>query len=254
MQNQQIREEAARMSTPRLPPPEYASEIKKLRSANSVMGEALNQCVEVLERDWSDAPLATTTAKEPAVQSGQTLMALTVLKHIRDVLGGSAESFDPNVLAPLLRISPSTSPIIKSSNSVTGPVVTNPKIIPPSVGQPPPTILRSISNSASSTHPTLLLGSRSDQPLPALSRTPQTRVIRTPLADTARSPPISTSLSSSPLATQVPQQKGMAVAAASFSSISKKNSMESDPLLGLGVEGGRQESRSLVVDPLGALG
>lgn len=216
------------------------------------MGEALNQCVEVLERDWSNAPVAATTSKEPALQSGQTLMALTVLKHIRDVLGGAAENFDPNVLAPLLRISPSTSPMVQSSSRLPSPTQIVKTTVPPSTGKPLPIPSGSV---PSPPHPTLLLGSRADKPLPTLFRTPQipqTRAMRTPLADQSRSLPNST-LSSSQLPTQVPQSRTRmveAAAAQSISSSSKKSSTSRDPLLGLGGEGGGKN----VVDPLGVLG
>ena len=121
-------------------------------------------------------------------------MALTALKHVRDVLGGEAATFNANVLAPLL---PSPGVPATSLPTVSAPV-SNPILPPPPPSKSPPPILPSPPRpkplplstplatpipaftapqapSAARTHdraPSAPLPSRGTQPLPSLTRTP----------------------------------------------------------------------------------
>ena len=64
------------------------------------MGKAVDLCVGVLERQW--ATEGSKKERESSKGLAEGLMALTALKHVRDVLGGEAATFNANVLAPLL--------------------------------------------------------------------------------------------------------------------------------------------------------
>ncbi|GAA5865285.1 hypothetical protein JCM3774_004923 [Rhodotorula dairenensis] len=92
------------------PPPvvdkDTLADLASMRAASLAMSEAVDICVAVLEKtlapperspqtvaDKADGPEADTSAAQ--------MMALTVLRHVRDVLGGQAPTFDGSVLQPL---------------------------------------------------------------------------------------------------------------------------------------------------------
>lgn len=81
---------AARLSEP----------LRKVTAANKAIGSALSACIEVLEQSWLDrSAIAHTETPEDFEQSDlNTLMSFTALKHIRDVLEGTATEFDPATL------------------------------------------------------------------------------------------------------------------------------------------------------------
>ncbi|GAA5890399.1 hypothetical protein JCM5296_002811 [Sporobolomyces johnsonii] len=214
-----------------------ASDLVRMRASNLAMSDALGLCVSVLERaivppspappskalDASPrGPIAASqgpddvaldergtksTTESSTTSVAPQVMALTALKHIRDVLGGQAQSFDPNVLSPLrhalneleTRSSPAlpTPPLISPSSPVPTPserpALPQPPTVEPKpastsestaapaydpststfpVLQPAPSSPPAPRPPTSSSQPVLLLGARTDRPLPALSRTP----------------------------------------------------------------------------------
>ncbi|KAJ9479036.1 Adenylyltransferase and sulfurtransferase UBA4 [Pseudozyma hubeiensis] len=74
--------------------------LRKVTAANKAIGSALSACIEVLEQSWLDrSAIAHTETPEGFEQSDlNTLMSFTALKHIRDVLEGTATEFDPATL------------------------------------------------------------------------------------------------------------------------------------------------------------
>lgn len=122
-----------------------------------------------------------TSQPERAEPSSEVLFAMTALKHVRDTLGGQSHAFDPNVLSPLVHAledgrfpdPPPRSPGL------------TPPAPPPPVQAPAPSMARARSTSPVNTTsprqvrlpPTgaapLMLGARTDKPLPSLTRTPQ---------------------------------------------------------------------------------
>ncbi|GAA6028006.1 hypothetical protein JCM8097_001826 [Rhodosporidiobolus ruineniae] len=151
------------------------------------------------------AGLGSSAGKKAAPPLGPQTMALTALKHVRDVLGGQAVVFDPSVLEPLKFVLEGSSPlpapqpplppnaIVSSPPLPPLPPVESPQppstsAFPPSPASPPSKAVRPESSnptppSASSSSataaslsaptPTLLLGSRAEKPVTSLSRTPQ---------------------------------------------------------------------------------
>ncbi|GAA5885299.1 hypothetical protein JCM16303_005995 [Sporobolomyces ruberrimus] len=101
------------------------ADLARMRASGTAMAEALDLCVTVLERalspptsnsvngqsgaDHKTANGAGSTDRRPSSQStlplspalGSQVMAITTLKHVRDVLGGQAKGFDSSVLLPL---------------------------------------------------------------------------------------------------------------------------------------------------------
>ncbi|GAA6060702.1 hypothetical protein JCM10212_003323 [Sporobolomyces blumeae] len=114
------------------PPPAFKdalSDLAKMRASSIAMANALDLCVSVLERALTPpTPVMPSSEFEGAQGSGggeptrigsssssstlrgsaasaaalaPQVMAITALKHVRDVLGGQANSFDSSVLHPL---------------------------------------------------------------------------------------------------------------------------------------------------------
>ena len=113
--------------------------------------------------------------------SSEVLFAMTALKHVRDTLGGQSHAFDPNVLSPLVHA--------LEDGRFPDPPPRSPGLTPPA--PPPPTQPAAFAvgrtRSTSPVNPTnprqvrspatgappLMLGARTDKPLPSLTRTPQ---------------------------------------------------------------------------------
>ncbi|GAA5991738.1 hypothetical protein JCM11641_004848 [Rhodosporidiobolus odoratus] len=227
------------------PPPAPAakdalSDLAKMRASSLSMSSAIDLCVAVLEKGLiPPTPVASPDLERTKDDVGEHIplsiprakgddskapppigqvMALTALKHIRDVLSGSAQAFDPSVLAPLHQVlatsngSPAPSPTAALSPT---PTYTSPPLPPlpsielpqpraASLAPPPPllpiartpspiaapatrspTLSTTTASSISprlpspsldpTSTPSLLLGSRREQPSTGLSRTPQPR-------------------------------------------------------------------------------
>ncbi|GAA5859295.1 hypothetical protein JCM8547_001970 [Rhodosporidiobolus lusitaniae] len=216
---------------PTAPPPaskDALSDLAKMRTSSLSMSSAIDLCVQVLERELvpptpvasplladdtngcrGDIPLSTgkTTASHPPPLGTQT-MALTALKHIRDVLGGQATTFDSSVLGPLRQVlegSPQQSttsapfpPPSTFSSPPLPPLPSSPSPKPssqPSLAPAPPSPARTVPAAAlpapmaaapsASATPSLHLGARGEKPLTGLSRTPQPNR----LPDVPRYPP-----------------------------------------------------------------
>ncbi|GAA5934133.1 uncharacterized protein JCM15063_000563 [Sporobolomyces koalae] len=201
-----------------------AADLARMRVSSAAMGEALGLCISVLERalspptpDLSGAQNLASTAKS-ASGAGSTpaptslsiapqIMAITAMKHVRDVLGGQAKTFDPSVLTPLqqtldllnksppLPPLPIESPPLRPSSPPTATLHAPPSPaqttsaevhVSPSLRAPAPPPVHSKPTSSPSLLPsevlestratgtiTNYLGSRSERPLPMLTRTPQ---------------------------------------------------------------------------------
>lgn len=76
---------------------EASDPLAKLTAANKAIGSALSVCIQVLEQSWLDRSAAP-RPDELEQNDINTLMSFTALKHIRDVLGGTAAEFDPATL------------------------------------------------------------------------------------------------------------------------------------------------------------
>lgn len=98
------------------PPPvvdkDTLADLATLRAASRAMSEAVDVCVTVLEKTLAPParpPLAATYPDKrddaAAEASAAQMMALTALRHVRDVLGGEAPTFDASVLDPLKQMS-----------------------------------------------------------------------------------------------------------------------------------------------------
>lgn len=82
-----------------------------MRAASQAMSGAVDLCVTVLEQTLApqlevnglDKPSANTDIA--ARNAASQMMALTTLRHVRDVLSGSAPTFDPSVMQPLRELS-----------------------------------------------------------------------------------------------------------------------------------------------------
>ncbi|KAK4058404.1 hypothetical protein OIO90_000562 [Microbotryomycetes sp. JL221] len=97
---------------------DYLAEIGKMRATSIAMADAIDRCITVLQQEvvigkprrtsftsnaTTSQPLldANTSDGDALPPSGETMMALTALSHIRDVLSGKARTFDQSVLSPL---------------------------------------------------------------------------------------------------------------------------------------------------------
>ena len=93
------------------PPPvvdkDTLADLASLRAASRAMSEAVDVCVTVLEKTLAPParPAAEKTDVSAAEASAAQMMALTALRHVRDVLGGEAPTFDASVLDPLKEMS-----------------------------------------------------------------------------------------------------------------------------------------------------
>jgi TBC1 domain family protein 5 len=98
------------------PPPvvdkDTLADLASLRAASRAMSEAVDVCVAVLEKTLAPPAQPPPTAADPekrdeaaAEASAAQMMALTALRHVRDVLGGEAPTFDASVLDPLKEMS-----------------------------------------------------------------------------------------------------------------------------------------------------
>ena len=80
-------------------------------SSNKAISEAISVCVDVLERSWLSLREGASIRddKEDVDQNdANVMMSFTALKHIRDVLSGTAQEFDPATLPPKDADTPST--------------------------------------------------------------------------------------------------------------------------------------------------
>ncbi|SJX62957.1 related to molybdenum cofactor biosynthetic protein [Sporisorium reilianum f. sp. reilianum] len=79
---------------------DLAGQLSKLVTANKAIGSALSACIEVLEQSWLDRSASADEKRSDELEQSDlnTLMSFTALKHIRDVLDGTATEFDPATL------------------------------------------------------------------------------------------------------------------------------------------------------------
>lgn len=78
---------------------DLADQLVKLKTANKAVGSALSACIDVLEQNWLQRSSESDSKEDELGQSDlNTLMSFTALKHIRDVLEGTATEFDPATL------------------------------------------------------------------------------------------------------------------------------------------------------------
>lgn len=200
-QQHQHRTEARRPLPVASPPPapalkDHLADMGQARSTNLAMSQALDLCINTLQHEvgggGSEGPLAALTL------STQAMMALTALGHVRDVLAGKTRTFDASVLAPLretleagqLAATASNEERDTASSDAASLIDVEPPssipITPFSQPQPlhrpsngdarfhPSTVSSSASSSPStSATPPLMLSTRSDKPLPSLTRVPQ---------------------------------------------------------------------------------
>ncbi|BGO90109.1 hypothetical protein NBRC10512v2_002156 [Rhodotorula toruloides] len=127
------------------PPPPVAtkdafSDLATMRASASAMSQAVDLCITAFEAALvmpspaasprpGDVSNDVVIQQQPAKEVGAPqMMALTALRHVRDVLGGQAHAFDPSVLEPLRQTlrpqqsaSPSTSDPFKVDGSVVSP-------------------------------------------------------------------------------------------------------------------------------------
>ncbi|EPQ28651.1 uncharacterized protein PFL1_03954 [Pseudozyma flocculosa PF-1] len=93
-------------SSPSISTAELTAKLEGLTTTNKALGAALATCIETLETSWlsrqevaPDGISARPAGHEDLDQSDvDTLMSFTALKHIRDVLNGSAREFDSATL------------------------------------------------------------------------------------------------------------------------------------------------------------
>ncbi|CDR99713.1 related to molybdenum cofactor biosynthetic protein [Sporisorium scitamineum] len=89
---------------------DLAGQLSKLVTANKAIGSALSACIEVLEQSWLDRSANIDNKRSDELEQSDlnTLMSFTALKHIRDVLDGTATEFDPATLpvSVLKRVDP----------------------------------------------------------------------------------------------------------------------------------------------------
>ncbi len=71
-----------------------AAELVLLKTTNNAMGQAVASCIDTLEARFKSE------SAELSEEDLASLMALTALKHIRDVLTGSARDFNADILGP----------------------------------------------------------------------------------------------------------------------------------------------------------
>ncbi|KAM0788387.1 hypothetical protein ACM66B_001525 [Microbotryomycetes sp. NB124-2] len=182
---------------------DYLAEIGKMRATSISMADAIDRCITVLQQE-----VVVGKPRRPSVQvdaerrlegekntednaernlppppSGETMMALTALSHIRDVLSGKARTFDASVLSPLNhaledgRFPSTTSDPSSSVSSLQGNglATAHERRYQGTIAQPSLDQSReSVSSSSSGpTTPPLILGNRrGDKPLPTLTRIP----------------------------------------------------------------------------------
>lgn len=88
---------------------ELADQLAKLTTANRAIGSALSACIGVLEQNWLDRNTGSDSKRDDLEQRDlNTLMSFTALKHIRDVLDGRANEFDPATLPASIAKKPSS--------------------------------------------------------------------------------------------------------------------------------------------------
>lgn len=194
------------------PPPagkDYLAEIGRMRQTSLAMSKAIDLCVTVLQQEvvigkpkapGADDEQAESASEVPPrdhpLPSSETIMALTALAHVRDVLAGKARTFDASVLSPLTEsldsgvfpsynLPPPSPELASTSSSPPPPTAPSPLATPApvAVAPPPRLVARSLSAesptppasnpSAGPPTPPLFLSARTDKPLPSLTRTPQ---------------------------------------------------------------------------------
>lgn len=212
------------------------------------MSKALEVCIASLEKD-----LQLNTRVE---SSGEGVMALTVLAHIKDVLSGSSQgAFDEGVLKPLLQ---------QRLNVVTSPSLPSPPHASPTIPVIPSSNTSTIASTSTipivrNGEPNLLLGNRNYQPSASLSRTPQTSSKPLPSPIPSTKVPISNSVTS-------PSNNRPSLSTTSSTKVIPANvdvnsgfppcgfsTRSGVPVLNRGTVS-RGEIDSLDADPLGALG
>ncbi|KAJ1032921.1 hypothetical protein NDA16_000200 [Ustilago loliicola] len=88
---------------------ELTDQLAKLTTANKAIGSALSACIDMLEQNWLDRNMGSDSKRDELEQSDlNTLMSFTALKHMRDVLDGTASESDPATL-PVLALKTSSS-------------------------------------------------------------------------------------------------------------------------------------------------
>ncbi|PWN53873.1 hypothetical protein IE53DRAFT_338113 [Violaceomyces palustris] len=80
-------------------------QLEALISANKILGGALSSCIDIMETNWltgrekkGGADGIASRDEDFSENDVQTLMSFTALKHIRDVLKGTASEFDPAIM------------------------------------------------------------------------------------------------------------------------------------------------------------
>lgn len=172
-----------------------------MRASASAMSEAVDLCITAFEAALvtptsAALPRPDETAGDAALQRESTkdvgapqMMALTALRHVRDVLGGQAHAFDASVLEPLRQsLQPQQSTSLEAGGR--DPAAVEAKVALPKADEPKSVHSQGLAATPSSTNatedasasplptppavssPSLLLSGRTDKPLPALSRTP----------------------------------------------------------------------------------
>lgn len=263
------------------PPPankDYLAEIGKMRQTSLAMSNAIDLCVNVLQQEVvigkprvkdaaaKEAAASDGAADEHPLPSGETVMALTALCHVRDVLAGKARTFDSSVLSPLTSalesgvFAPSNHPPPSPDLAAPPSPVPSPQPLPPppiAATSPaaPALIARSMARSPSAetttspststpstgpSTPPFFLSARNDKPLPSLTRTPQlTRPI----------PPWESSRLGSSVKTTLPQPPP---SIPSTSAIPSGRGQASFPSASFSTRAGQGKS-SVGADPLGAI-
>ncbi|KAK4051847.1 hypothetical protein OIV83_002552 [Microbotryomycetes sp. JL201] len=185
---------------------DYLAEIGKMRATSIAMADAIDRCITVLQQEvvigkprrtsvQADTAKTSEEAGDGASSpppSGETLMALTALSHVRDVLSGKARTFDVSVLSPLnhaLEDGRFPSPPLAAAVTSAGPSSSvssfeingaggqEPRQVPTSRSSPDQSRTSVSSSSSSSlprpmTPPLILSNRHGDKPLPALTRIP----------------------------------------------------------------------------------
>lgn len=126
---------AAQPAQPTSPPLRKSSEnlnerLAKLTSSrkpsNKAISSALSICIDVLEQSWLDRSADSDQRHHDGFEQSElnTLMSFTALKHIRDVLDGTASEFDPATLpTPIAKRPDPAARVANSTEHATTPSV-----------------------------------------------------------------------------------------------------------------------------------
>lgn len=165
-----------------------------MRAQSIAMSRAVDLCVNALER-------AASAEGESVGAERAGMMALTALKHVRDVLGGQAHAFDPAVIEPLtLALSVPEEKVRDEEPNADATPAPVPVAPVASAKATSPTAAPSASSTSANglsaapvASPPLHLSARTDKPLPSLSRTPP-----------VHSPPLASAVLPAPGVTRTP--------------------------------------------------